>query len=74
MTQSGCKRFKRLNYNKGDVNMKNLLNFIKLNWFNMFFILVTDVIFPYIISKFEFNETINLIILIVGYILKTIIL
>ena len=44
--------------------MKNLLNFIKLNWFNMLIILVTDVIFPYIISKFEFNETINLIILI----------
>lgn len=54
--------------------MKNLLNFIKLNWFNMFIILVTDVISPYIINKFEFNETINLIILIVGYILKTIIL
>ena len=74
MTQSGCKRFKRLNYNKGDVNMKNLLNFIKLNWFNMFIILVTDVISPYIINKFEFSETINLTILIVNYILKLIIL
>lgn len=74
MTQSGCKRFKRLNYNKGDVNMINLLNFIKLTWFNMFLIFVTDVILPYIINKFEFNETVNLIILIVSYILKLIIL
>ena len=74
MMHSGCKRFKRLNYNKGDVNMKNLLNFIKLNWFNMLIIFVTDVIFPYITNKFEFNEIINLIILIVSYILKTIIL
>lgn len=54
--------------------MKNLLNFIKLNWFNMFIILVTDVISPYIINKFEFSETINLTILIVNYILKLIIL
>lgn len=54
--------------------MKNLLNFIKLNWFNMLIIFVTDVIFPYITNKFEFNEIINLIILIVSYILKTIIL
>ena len=54
--------------------MKNLLNFIKLNWFNMFIIFVTDVIFPYITNKFEFNKTMNLIMLIVSYILKTIIL
>ena len=54
--------------------MINLLNFIKLNWFNMFIILVTDVILPHIINKFEFSETINLTILIVSYILKLIIL
>lgn len=54
--------------------MTTLLNFIKLNWFNMFIILITDIIFPYITNKFKLNKTINLIILIVSYILKIIVL
>lgn len=52
--------------------MINLLNFLKLNYFNIIILLITDLICPYIMDNFNFNKKIKLIILSISYILKII--